>query len=155
MNVFNIRSGETVVIDDYCEVSVYGTEWGEKFGKKNGSLGIYTYEYNAPLDAVYFVIGVKVLNTMKKAHNFRNDFGDVVCSYGDGYAFAGFVEEYSETENGLTMAKGRGVSTDVDPLYEKKFYVAVTLPKVVQDRVNEPLSVSFKLGGNEFLYRVR
>lgn len=152
---YDIRLGETIIVNDYCEVSVYGADWGTGFGKNAGGLGVYTYEYNAPMDSVYFVIGVKVLNTMMEAHNFRNDFGDVICTYGDGYSFAGFVEEYSETEYGLTMAKGRGVSTDVDPLYEKKFYVAVNLPKTVQDRVNEQLIISFSLGGTTFIYRVR
>ena len=92
---------------------------------------------------------------MKNKHNFRNDIENVVCYYGDGYTFSGVVEEWSEAGDGLTMAKGKGMSTDIDPLHEKKYYVSVSLPDYCQDEADKSLTISFSIGGNTINYLVR
>lgn len=156
INMDDIKTGQTVFIDGYGEITIVMSDWAEAFGKSSGGLGVYTAEFTSPNDAVYYVIKVKILNTMIKPYNFRHDFGDVVCSFGEEYKFDGFVEELSYANgDDLTMAKGRGQATDIDPLYEGDYYVAVALPKTVKARTNGSLSITFSIGENVFTYIIR
>lgn len=148
-----LNIGDTIHCDD-CEVTLFDAGWAERFGRASGGFGIYTAAYTAEKGKIYYCMCVRVRNLMKEKHNFRNDFKDVICRYGEGYTFPGLVEEWSEAGDGLTMARGKGISTDVDPLDEGKYYIAVSLPEYVQNNLDKYLQIEFSIGEHNFVYFV-
>ncbi len=157
VDLSDIKDGQTVVIDGYGELTFYDDGWNDKYGFYS-TPGIFV-RYSASNTSEYYVIRVRILNTKREAYNFREDFGDVVCSFGDDYKFGGFVEElsyrYDDYSSEYNMQDGTGLSTEVDSLYQRDYAVIVTLPNVVKERDTEPLSITFTINGDEVTFIVR
>lgn len=81
--------------------------------------------------------------------------GDIICDYGDGYQFKGWYrQKESDTDAANDWYKDAQENYEIEPLYAGRYLVCVTLPNRVWT-TEDPLSVTFTIGGNEFTYHHR
>lgn len=163
VNLDDFKVGDTAEIDGYGEVCLSFTDWCNRIGKYSSSTYYYygwggEDYYEADSEAKYLLLWVHILNTGKASHDFYKDFNEIICTYDDEYQFGGWVRQFVEIkDNGESMLVLNNTegSTPVGMLYSSNYGVVITLPLAVYNGVTKegkPLTVSFKLGENEFTY---
>lgn len=150
VNLDDMKVGETAKIDGFGDITITAAEWKNKVQYDRGS-GAYLGSGD---EAEYLRLDVRILNTQKKAMNYLNMFGDVICDYGDGYQFSGWYRQLKEDAADAYAYNSSSDSYDIGVLYAGRYIVCVTLPNSVANS-KEPLSVTFKIGENEFTYHHR
>ena len=154
VNLDNMKVGETAKIEGFGEVTITFADWRDtiahRYSPTNGSGG----SWMSGAEAEYLYLKIRILNTQKKAQNYLNMFGDVVCEFDDGFQFAGWYRQREEDTDGGYLYKSSNDGYDISPLYAGQYGVIVTLPNYVVDS-KAPLSVTFKIGENEFTYHHR
>lgn len=153
VNLDNMKVGETAKIEGFGDVTITEADWYNNI--ENVSYDNYRQPtWKSGSEADYLYLKIRILNTQKKAQNYLNMFGDVVCDFGDGYQFGGWIRQrQNDTDDGeLYVSSSDGY--DISPLYAGQYGVIVTLPNSVVNS-KEPLSVTFKIGENEFTYHHR
>lgn len=163
----DFKVGDVVDIEGYCEIELTNVTWNGVLLKYDKDMYFDTWSgyweklelYDPGDDAKYFRLRFNILNTQKEAHDFCEDFQDIVCTYDEEYQFGGWVRQ-----NTTIKSEGRvlehvlypsGGGYPIGSMYRGEYSVVVTLPYDVYERVTErgkPLSVNFKLGENEITY---
>lgn len=128
-----------------------------------------SWEFHKPIEsgskAEFLEIRIDILNTQKQSVVYFEEFGDIICDYGDGYQFGGWARQertvvvdgysgttYYQKESPCTLPFfNADDSFPIDMLYTGNYLIAVTLPNTVCES-DEPLSVTFTIGDNEFTY---
>ncbi len=148
VNLDDMKVGVTAKIEGFGDVTILSAEWKNKL----------QYDWSSYLssgsEAEYLYLEVRILNTQKKAVNYMQMFGDIICDFGDGYQFGGWVRQHRSDEDGSYVYKESSDSYDIGTLYAGRYAVVVTLPNYVVNS-KEPLSVTFKIDENEFTYHHR
>ena len=147
----DMKVNQTVDIDEFGEVTIVKAEWVNEFYTSDGWM-------RSGDEAEYLFIEVRILNTQKKAQNYHPMFGDIICDYGDGFQFKGWYrQKNSDVDDGssdVRWYKDAQENYEIEPLYAGRYLVCVTLPNQVRT-TEDPLSVTFTIGGNEFTYHHR
>ena len=144
----DMKVGETAKIDGFGETTILKADFFN-----NIYYGRYSGWYSGD-EAEYLYLKIKILNTQKKTMNYLNMFGDVICDFGDGYQFGGWYRQRKADTDDAYLYKEATDGYEISPLYAGQYFVVVTLPNFVVDS-KEPLSVTFKIGDNEFTYHHR
>lgn len=148
INMDDIKVNQLVGISGYADIRIDSAAFTDIILTDNDPIDFVSGD-----SADYFQIRVWLLNTKRESYDFYNDFGEVICDFGDGYQFGGWVRQVNLANRGLT----KRLADDhfkIDMLYEGMFDVVVTLPNHVVNS-KEPLSITFTIGGSEFTYNVR
>lgn len=153
VNLDNMKVGETVTIDGFGDVTITAAEWCDVIYQYTTSWGS-SPRFASGSEAEYLCLEVRILNTQKKAVNYMNMFGDITCDFGDGYQFGGWFRQCSSDKEAASVYSSSSDSYDIGTLYAGRYAVVVTLPNQVVNS-KEPLSVTFKIGENEFTYHHR
>lgn len=141
----DMKVNQAVDIDGFGEVTIVKADWFNHVPKSDFSSGD---------EAEYLCIEVRILNTQKKAQNYHPMFGDIICDYGDGFQFKGWYRQRkSDTDNSYWYYNAQD-NYEIDPLYAGRYLICVTLPNRVWT-TEDPLSVTFTIGENEFTYHHR
>lgn len=149
VNLDDMKVGETAKIEGFGEVTITYADWSNSIKYNEGWS---TWKSGAEADYLY--LKIRILNTQKKAQNYLNMFGDVVCEFDDGFQFAGWYRQRDEDTDDGHLYEYSTDGYDISPLYAGQYGVIVTLPNYVVDS-KAPLSVTFKIGENEFTYHHR
>lgn len=149
VNLDNMKVGETAKIEGFGEVTITFADW-----RNSIKTSVWNDYWNSGSEAEYLYLKIRILNTQKKAQNYLNMFGDVVCEFDDGFQFAGWYRQREEDTDDGNLYKSSTDGYDISPLYAGQYGVIVTLPNYVVDS-KAPLSVTFKIGENEFTYHHR
>lgn len=151
----DMKVNQTVDIDGFGEVTIVKADWADRL--PNVSPGSYN-SWEAGKEAKYLYIEIRILNTQKKAQNYHPMFGDIICDYGDGFQFKGWYrQKNSDVDDGssdVRWYKDAQENYEIEPLYAGRYLVCVTLPNRVWS-TEDPLSVTFTIGENEFTYHHR
>lgn len=150
VNLDNMKVGETAKIEGFGDVTILSAEWTDQLRKG----GQYSNPFCAGSEAEYLYLEVRILNTQKKTTNYMQLFGDIICDFGDGYQFAGWIRQRQGDTDKERLYESSSDGYDISPLYAGRYAVVVTLPNYVVNS-KEPLSVTFKIGENEFTYHHR
>ena len=104
-------------------------------------------------EADYLMLVIEILNTQTVDVNIHRLIDSGVCIYDDTYQFGTWMRQYKVLDR-ICLYKQKDDSHDISPMYRGKYAVVATLPN---DVVNgqKPLSVTFKIGENEFTYHHR
>lgn len=149
VNLDNMKVGETAEIEGFGEVTITFADWKDKIDY-NGGWSMW----KSGAEAEYLYLKIRILNTQKKAQNYLNMFGDVVCEFDNGFQFAGWYRQRDKDTDDGYLYESSTDGYDISPLYAGQYGVIVTLPNYVVDS-KAPLSVTFKIGENEFTYHHR
>ena len=143
----DFKVGDTAVIDGYGEIGFVNARWTDFINGQGQN------SYNAQKGAIYLQLQFDILNTHRGQYNYYDDFSEIICTYDSDYQFGGWLREHVNNSEDVLLWEEEG--SPVDMMYRGKYSVVVTLPMDVYTRVTEegkPLTVSFKLGENEFTY---
>lgn len=147
----DMKIGKTAKIDGFGDVTILSAEWRDEIAYR--AYGYYD-SWHSGDEAEYLYLKLRILNTQKSARDYAQEIHDIVCDFGDGYQFGGwFRQREDDTDDGY-LYKNEKDSYEIAPLYAGQYGVIVTLPNLVVDS-KEPLSVTFKIGDNEFTYHHR
>ena len=147
----DMKIGKTAKIDGFGDVTILSAEWRDEIAYYPGYAATY---WASGAEAEYLYLKLRILNTQKSARDYAQEIHDIVCDFGDGYQFGGwFRQREDDTDDGY-LYKNEKDSYEIAPLYAGQYGVIVTLPNLVVDS-KEPLSVTFKIGDNEFTYHHR
>lgn len=149
----NMKVNKTAKIEGFGEVTIIEAGWSDSLMYTN-SYG-NAYSWNSGAEADYLFLNVRILNTQKEAKEFLAEFGDVICDYGDGYQFKGWIRQFKKDTDKAHVFEKDTEKYEISPLYAGRYLVVVTLPNIVKESEKEPLSVTFKLGDNDFTYIFR
>ena len=153
VNLDNMKVGETAEIEGFGEITITYADWRDSIGYRYSD-GYRSLSWKSGAEAEYLYLKIRILNTQKKAQNYLNMFGDVVCEFDDGFQFAGWYRQREEDSDDGYLYESSTDGYDISPLYAGQYGVIVTLPNYVVDS-KAPLSVTFKIGENEFTYHHR
>lgn len=150
----DLKQGQIATIEGFGNVQIYSAEWIDGFGSRNKDNYISNYYYESGEEAQFLRLNIRILNTTFAAKNYHSMFSDIICDYGDGYQFKGWYRQrHNDTDEGMAYDDSK-LSYDISPLYAGRYIVCVTLPNICVDS-DEPISVTFKIGDNEFTYHHR
>lgn len=153
VNLDDMKVGQVAKIEGLGEVQLLSAEWIDGFASVTQT-NSWGYDYKSGPEAQYLRLNIRILNTNFTSKNYHAMFSDVICDYGDGYQFKGWYRQReNDTEDAYVFSDSK-FSYDVSPLYAGRYIVCVTLPNVCVDS-EEPLSITFKIGENEFTYHER
>ena len=155
VNLDDWKEGQTAEIPNFANITLVSVKFVDKIDY-DYFLGSGTAAFESGTQAEYLRIRMQLLNTKKAAFNFLNEFGDVICMYGDGYQFGGWKRQeflWLNNEDWYVYEEA-DQSHEIDSLYQGYFDVVVTLPNYVVES-KEPLSVTFTIGESEFTVNVR
>lgn len=152
VNLDNMKVGETAEIEGFGEVTITFADYYDTI--RHLDSGGYRDTWNSGPEAEYLYLKIRILNTQKKAQNYLNMFGDVICEFDDGFQFAGWYRQRNKDTDDGYLYNSSTDGYDISPLYAGQYGVIVTLPNYVVDS-KAPLSVTFKIGENEFTYHHR
>ncbi len=150
VNLDDMKVGQTAHIGGFGDVVIKSVEWLDwiySVGEDNHG----GRDYYSDMEAEYLVLNVRILNTNKRPMNYLTMMGDVICDYGDGYQFKGWIRQYNEDTDRAYVYDDANISYEINPLYAGRYAICVTLPNICVDS-KEPLSVTFTIGNNEFTY---
>ena len=153
VNLDDMKVGQVAKIEGLGEIQILSAEWIDEFGMVNES-GWRGGTYDSGPEAQYLRLNIRILNTNFTSKNYHAMFSDIICDYGDGYQFKGWYRQHEKDTEYAYVFSDSKVSYDVSPLYAGRYMVCVTLPNVCVDS-EEPLSITFKIGENEFTYHER
>lgn len=143
----NFKVGQIAHIDGLGDVEFISAEWIDSFS----SPGYLGDNYRSGEEAEYLRLTIRILNTNKKEKNYLTMINDVLCEYGDGYVFKGWVRQKDKDTDDAQPFDKAETSYDISPLYAGRYIICVTMPNLCVNS-DEPLSVSFKIGSSEFTY---
>lgn len=143
----NFKVGQVACIDGLGDVEFISAEWIDAFSAPEWT-GNY---YKSGDEAEYLRLTIRILNTNKKEKNYLTMINDVLCEYGDGYVFKGWVRQKNKDADNAQVYDKAETSYDISPLYAGRYVICVTMPNLCVNS-DEPLSVSFKIGSSEFTY---
>lgn len=151
VNLDDWKVDETAVIPGFGEITFFYADVKD---------GLYDFEdsgtyWKSGEEAEYLRLVIDILNTQTKAVDFYKLIGDVICTYereGQIYQFAGWYRQYASYNSYPYRSKDNSFA--IEPMYRGKYLIVVTLPN---DAINGKgsLSVTFKIGDNEFTYHHR
>lgn len=147
LDMDDVKVDDVFLIDGFGDITIVSADWTNSIGITSGG-SIHSGD-----EAELFLIIVRIDNTQKKPVDFLKQFGDVICDYADGYQFGGWKRQ-AVLDGSRFKAYSEGSSKEIDVLYTGYYCVGVTLPNRVMER-DEPLSVTFSIGNNEFTCNVR
>ncbi len=148
----DMKVGQIAHIEGFGDVEILSAEWKNKFSRVDEYGNLYTkYDYISGDEAECFRLNVRILNTNKKPMNYMTMIGDVICNYSDGYEFKGWKRQRNKDTDDSYAFYDVNTSYEITPLYAGRYIICVTLPNLCVDS-NEPLSVTFTIGNNEFTY---
>lgn len=160
VRIDDFQPGDVVPIEGYAKVELDPT----CFTSKITTDGHYdpasdTWYRDASLEAGegarYLRLDLQMWNLHAEPFDFMPEFGDVVCSFGDGYRFKGWVRQLRLIDNHVWIPYESGdTSEELETMGWGRFMIAVTLPDYAVES-EEPLSVTFTIGENEFTYHHR
>lgn len=143
----DFKLGETAEIEGFGDVTISKADILDEI------VFLHIDITKSGLDAEYLCLQVDILNEQKKPADFYKMIGNITANFGDGYQFSGWKRQYAEPQldGDLYCYKDPEESYEIDPLYKGRYLIAVTLPNYVIES-EEPLSVSFSIGDNNFTY---
>lgn len=144
----DMKIGKTVKIDGFGDVTILSAEWRDEIAYGNDK------SWYSGAEAEYLYLKLRILNTQKSAYDYAQVIHDIVCDFGDGYQFGGWYRQREDDTDSGYLYKDEKKSYEIAPLYAGQYGVIVTLPNLVVES-KEPLSVTFKIGDNEFTYHHR
>lgn len=154
VNLDDIQKDQTVKIAGFGDIKM-SWQFVDYIPTGLYESGDVSQSLESGLDAEYLCICINILNTQKTEVDFKSLFGDVVCTFGDGYQFAGWVRQERRVHDTYwTMCESADSHYAIASLYDGYFDVVVTLPNYVVES-KEPLSVTFSIGDNEFTCNIR
>lgn len=146
VNLDDWKVGETANIAGFGEVTLVSADFVDKIYYSD-----YNY-FNSGDEADYLKLKIEILNTQTVAVDYYKQIDSGICTFDDIYQFGAWKRQY-ENLNGYPMYK-KDDSFAVKSMYRGKYIVVVTLPNdVVTSKKN--LSITFKIGDNEFTYHHR
>ena len=162
----DFKVGDIAEIAGYGEVTLNSAYWVSSLPKYDSVTYYSDWDgkwwesafYESGDEAIYLRLVFDILNTQKESYNFYDDFSEIICTYDDEYQFGGWVRQHIIIEDSgkqLHTLSASDVGWPIGMMYRGQYSVVVTLPLDVYTRVMEqdkPLTVSFKLGENEFTY---
>ena len=141
------KPGQTVEITGFGDLTLVSAEF------RNSILAGGGYYFYSDGEADYLVLTVEILNTQTKDVNFYTLIDSGICSFDDTYQFGTWKRQYqSMTSERVYYSKDDSYS--IDPMYRGKYIIVATLPNDVVNS-KKPLSITFKIGDNEFTYHHR
>lgn len=149
----DMKIGKTVKIDGFGDVTIMSAEWCDKIDYRIENSSSWDRWYSKD-EAEYLYIKLRILNTQKSAYDYAQEIHDIVCDFGDGYQFGGWYRQREDDTDSGYLYENEKTSYEIAPLYAGQYGVIVTLPNLVVES-KEPLSVTFKIGDNEFTYHHR
>lgn len=147
VNLDDWKPGQTVDIQGFGELTFVSAEFVNRI--ENWSIdGIQSGN-----EADYLRLIVEILNTQTTDVDFYKLIDSGVCSFDDTYQFGTWKRQYMNmTSDDVYQQKDQ--SHAISPMYRGKYIIVVTLPNDVV-KSKKPLSITFKIGDNEFTYHHR
>ena len=147
VNLDDWKPGQTVDIQGFGELTFVSAEFVNRI--ENWSMdGIQSGN-----EADYLRLIVEILNTQTTDVDFYKLIDSGVCSFDDTYQFGTWKRQYMNmTSDDVYQQKDQ--SHAISPMYRGKYIIVVTLPNDVV-KSKKPLSITFKIGDNEFTYHHR
>ena len=147
VNMDDIKVGDVASIPGFAQVTILKAGFADSFLADNQKY------FKSDTEADYLYVLLEILNTQYVPVDFYKKISDdIVCNFGDGYQFGGWKRQYTRPDGYPYADKEK--SFEINPLYTGVYMVVVTLPNAVVAS-KEPLSVTFKIGENEFTYNER
>ncbi|MDR0928511.1 MAG: hypothetical protein LBM74_02230 [Oscillospiraceae bacterium] len=166
----DMQDGVPIAIPGYGDVMVicsltYDTISTREYIGGVGATG-YTLQpktYRSGVDADYATLFIRIVNMQRAAYDYLPDITDIMFTYDTSYSFIGWAYQaeaspFAELPGVGDMRFYRVWEGDhrkpIEMLYTGYYLIGATLPNMVFE-TTAPLSVTFKLNGNEVTYHIR
>lgn len=143
-----IQIGETIVVDDYAEMTVKNNVFGKVINPPNPG-SFYSYYENKESDQIYFdtTIAIKSLLTSKKS---SDEFVSVKIIYDDKYEYTSFATIEDKGGSDFTYPN----ITAIEPLQTGVLHFLASLPTEVESD-SKPLKAIVTINGMEYEQIIR
>ncbi len=152
-----VRLNTPVDIPDYGTFTLLSLEYMDVFEYYYSWTNFSMGNDRSGVEADYILLRFDMLNTTVTGQDYAGEITDVVVTYKDKFPYEGFACQYNydEGESAQLYPRKSGVTNVIGPLYMGHYALVCVLPNAVVNDKTGPLTVSFKLGGREAVYKVR
>ncbi len=155
VNMDDWKVDQTAVISGFAEITLRDAAVVDGI-ENSDTRNSYSWRgFSSGNEAEYLSLIVDVLNTQTNPVDFLKLIDNGICTFerdGQEYQFGMWYRQYDAYDGFPYVKKDDGFA--IEPMYRGKYIIVATLPNDVISS-KDPLSITFKIGENEFTYNHR